>query len=44
MTYITDTDFADDLALISDYFEEIQLLLLRLGVAVKTVDLHVNYN
>ena len=30
-TYITDTDFADDLALISDYLEEAQLLLLRHG-------------
>ena len=36
-TYITDTDFADDLALISDYLEEAQLLLLRLEVAAKTV-------
>ena len=42
-TYITDTDFADDLALISDYLEEAQLLLLRLEVAAKTVGLHVNY-
>ena len=42
-TYITDTDFADDLALISDYLEEAQLLLLRLEVAVKTVSLHGNY-
>ena len=41
-TYITDTDFAD-LALISDYLEEAQLLLLRLEVAAKTVGLHVNY-
>ena len=42
-TYITDTDFAGDLALISDYLEEAQLLLLRLEVAAKTVGLHVNY-
>ena len=42
-TYITDTDFADDLALISDYLEEAQLLSLRLEVAAKTVSLHVNY-
>ena len=42
-TYITDTDFADDLALISDYLEEAQLLLLRLEVAAKTVGLHGNY-
>ena len=42
-TYITDTDFADDLALISDYLEEAQLLLLSLEVAAKTAGLHVNY-
>ena len=42
-TYITDTDFADDFALISDYLEEAQVLLLRLEVAAKTVVLHVNY-
>ena len=41
-TYITDTDFADDLALLSDYLEEAQLLLLRLEVASETVGLHVN--
>ena len=35
-TYITDTDFADDLALISDCLEEAQLLLLSLEVAAKT--------
>ena len=29
-TYIIDTDFEDDLALISDYLEEAQLLFLRL--------------
>ena len=42
-TYITDTDFADDPALISDYLEEAQLFLLRLEVAAKIVGLHVNY-
>ena len=41
-TYITDTDFADDLALISDYLKEAQLLLSRQEVAAKTVGLHVN--
>ena len=43
-TYITDTDFADDLALVSDYLEEAQLPLLRLEVAAKTVGLHVKEN
>ena len=41
-TYITDTDFADDLALISYCLEEGQLLL-RLEFAAKTVCLHVIY-
>ena len=40
-TYITGTDFADDLALISEYLEEAQLLLLSLEDAAKTVGLHV---
>ena len=42
-TYITDTDFADDLALLSDHLEQAQLLLLRLEVAAETVGLHINY-
>jgi hypothetical protein len=42
-TYITDSDFADDLALLSDNLEEAQLLLLRLEVAAETVGLHINY-
>ena len=42
-TYLTGTDFADDFALIYDYLERAQLLLLRLEVAAKTVDLYVNY-
>ena len=42
-TYITDTDFADDLALTSNYLEQAQLLLLRLEVAAEAVGLHVNF-
>ena len=37
-TYITDTDFADDPALISDYLEEAQLFLLRLEVAASSIN------
>ena len=42
-TYITDADFADDLALMSNYLEQAQLLLLRLEVAAEAVGLHVNF-
>ena len=43
-TYTTETDFADDLSLISDYLKEAHLLSLRLEVAAETVGLHVNYS
>ena len=36
-TYITDTDFADDIALTTNYLEQAQLLLLRLEVAAEAV-------
>ena len=39
---ITDTDFADDIALISDNLEKAQLLLLRVEIAVDIIGLHVN--
>ena len=42
-TYLTDTDFADDLALISNYLEQAQLLLLRLELAAEAVGLHINF-
>ena len=42
-TYTTETDFADDLSLISDHLEEAKLLSLRLEVAVETAGLRVNY-
>lgn len=42
-TYIADTDFSDDVGLLSINLEEAQLLLLRLEVAAKTVGLHFNY-
>lgn len=42
-THITDADFADDLALLSNYVEQAQLLLLRLEIAAEAVGLHVNY-
>ena len=40
--YITDTDFADDLALISNYMEQAQLLLSRLEMAAEAIGLHEN--
>ena len=40
---ITDADFADDLALMSNTLEQAQLLLLRLEIAAETVGLHVNF-
>ena len=43
-TYTTETDFADDLSLISDYLKEAHLLSLRLEVTAETVGLHVNYS
>ena len=39
---ITDTDFADDIALLSNLVEEGQLLLLRVESAAAQVGLHVN--
>ena len=39
---ITDTYFADDIALISDTIEKAQLLLLRVQTAAETVGLCVN--
>ena len=41
--YITDADFADDLALLSNYIEQAQLFLLRLEVAGESIGLHVNH-
>ena len=40
--YITDTDFADDLALISNYMGQAQLLLSRLEMAAEAIGLHEN--
>ena len=40
--YITDADFADDLALVSDNLEKAQVLLLRLEVSAEAMGLHVN--
>ena len=39
---ICDTDFADDLALISNTLEQAQLFLLRLELAAAQIGLHVN--
>ena len=39
---ITDTDFADDIALLSDFTEDGQLLLLRVERAAAQIGLHVN--
>ena len=39
---ITDTDFVDDLALISNTLEQVQLFLLRLESAAAQVGLHIN--
>ena len=39
---ITETDFADDLALISNTLEQAQLFLLRLESAAAQVGLHIN--
>ena len=39
---IIDTDFADDIALISDNLEKAQLLLLRVEIAADIIGLHVN--
>ena len=39
---ISDTDFADDLALTSNTLEQAQLLLLRLEAAASQIGLHVN--
>ena len=39
---ITDTDFADDIALLSDNVEKAQLLLTRVEQAAKTIGLHIN--
>ena len=40
--YSTNADFADDLALISNYMEQAQLLLSRLEMAAETIGLHAN--
>ena len=40
--YITDADFADDLALTSNNMEQAQLLLSRLEMAAETTGLHEN--
>ena len=40
--YITDADFADDFALISNCMEQAQLLLSRLEMAAETIGLHAN--
>ena len=40
---ITNTDFADDLALISNTLEEAQILLLRLQTTAEAVGLHIKY-
>ena len=43
-TYITDTDFTNGLALLSNTLEEAQILLLRLEAAAEVVvGLHFNY-
>ena len=39
---ITDTDFADDLALLSNYVEQAQLFLLMFEIARVVIGLHVN--
>ena len=40
--FITDADFADDLALLSNYMEQGQLLLQRLEIVGETTGLHIN--
>ena len=42
-TYITDTNFADVIALLSNTLEEAQFFLLRLEKAAEAIGLHVNY-
>ena len=39
---ITDTNFADDIALLSDNVEKAQLLLTRVEQAAETIGLHIN--
>ena len=39
---ITDADFADDIALLSDTIEKTQLLLLRVELAAESIGLHIN--
>ena len=41
-TYITDADFADDLALLSNDMVQAQTLLTRLETAAETIGLHLN--
>ena len=41
-TYITDADFADDLALLSNDMVQAQTLLTRLEKAAETIGLHIN--
>ena len=40
--FITDADFADDLALLSNYMEQAQLLLQRLEIVCETTGLHIS--
>ena len=40
--FITDADFADDLALLSNYMEQAKLVLHRLGIVCETTGLHIN--
>ena len=40
--FINDTDFTDDLALLSNYMEQAQLLLQRLEIAGKTIRLYIH--
>lgn len=39
---LCDTDFADDIALLSNVLEEAQLFLLRVEIAVAQIGLHIN--
>ena len=41
--HITDADFEDNLALITNYMEQAQLLLSRLEMAAETIGLHANW-
>ena len=39
---MTDSEFADDIALLSDTIEKAQIVLLRVEIAAKCIGLHVN--